>query len=230
MDKFPFSFYDFFAYLSSGAVIVATGDYVFHFGLLNQRDIAPVLAVELIVVAYVLGHVVAHFSSWIFEQVVVGRFLGRPAPILLGSGPRLRSFQLIFPNYFRALPKATQERVNAQALNRGCTSSGEALFLHAYATLTNCSEKAQTRLDDFRNQYGFARNMSFAFLISALVLVVGHRIDPALETLWAGCAGVVGVALFYRYLKFFRQYSYELLLRYAELSQPGSTNSTQIGA
>jgi hypothetical protein len=230
MDKLPFSVYDFFAYLSSGAVIVAAGDYVFRFGLLTQRDIAPVLAVELVVVAYVFGHVVAHFSSWFFEQVAVGRFLGRPASILLGATPQHRLLRWIFPNYFRPLPASTQERVNVQARNRGCASSGEALFLHAYATLTGCSEKAQARLDDFRNQYGFARNMSFAFLISAVAIFVGHRVNPALETRWAACAGVVGVALFYRYLKFFRQYSYDLLLRYAELAQPGSTNSPQGGA
>ncbi len=75
------------------------------------------LAVELTVVAYVLGHVMAHFSSWIFEQVVMGRLLGRPAPILLGATPRLRFSRWIFPNYFRPLPKTTQERVNVQARN-----------------------------------------------------------------------------------------------------------------
>jgi hypothetical protein len=230
MDKLPFSVYDFFAYLSSGAVIVAAGDYVFRFNLLNQREIAPVLAVELIVLAYVLGHVVAHFSSWIFEQVLVGRLLGRPAYILLGGVPRLRWLRWIFPNYFRSLPKTTQERVTFQARSRGCTSSGEALFLHAYATLTGCSEKAQARLDDFRNQYGFARNMSFAFLISAFAVVLSHRANPLIEERWAAYAGVVGVGLFYRYLKFFRQYSYDLLLRFAELASPSNVNSQQEGA
>jgi hypothetical protein len=32
MDKIPFSVYDFFAYLSSGAVLVATVDYVWGLG------------------------------------------------------------------------------------------------------------------------------------------------------------------------------------------------------
>lgn len=230
MDKLPFSVYDFFAYLSSGAVIVAAGDHVFRLGLLNQREIAPVLAVELIVVAYVLGHVVAHFSSWIFEQVMVGRLLGRPASILLGAKPRSRLLSWIFPNYFRPLPKVTQERVIVQARNRGCESTGEALFLHAYATLTSLSEKAQAHLDEFRNQYGFARNMSFAFLISALAVILGHRFNRAVDARWAAYAAVVGAALFYRYLKFFRQYSYDLLLRYAELARPNNIISQQVGA
>jgi hypothetical protein len=33
-------------------------------------------------------------------------------------------------------------------------------------------------------------------------------------------AGFASVALFYRYLKFFHQYSYELFLRYAEMPHP----------
>jgi len=230
MDKLPFSVYDFFAYLSSGAVIVAAGDYVFQLGLLRQREIPPVLGIELIVIAYVLGHVVAHFSSWILEQVAVGRLFGRPLAILLGAKPRLRGFRWIFPNYFRPLPKATQEQVVVQARSRGCGSSGEAFFLHAYAALTGGNEKAQRRLDDFRNQYGFARNMSFAFVISALAIAVGHCMNPALELRWSACAGVMAVALFYRYLKFLRQYSYELLLRYAELAKSATFNSSEAGA
>ena len=47
MDKIPFSVYDFFAYLSSGAVWVVTADYVLGTGLLNQKEITPVFGVTL---------------------------------------------------------------------------------------------------------------------------------------------------------------------------------------
>ena len=78
MDKTPFSAYDFFAYLSSGAVLVATADYVMGTGLLMAKDIGPVLGVLLIIIAYVCGQIVAHFASSILEYVVVGRALKRP--------------------------------------------------------------------------------------------------------------------------------------------------------
>ena len=220
MDKIPFTVYDFFAYLSSGAVWVLTADYVLGLGLLNQKEVAVILGVSLVVFAYVCGHIVAHFSSFTMEQVVVGRVLKRPASILMGDKPRWPIFRLIFPNYFRPLPGQTQKRVHEQAEARGAKSTGEALFLHAYSVVTSNSS-IQARLDDFRNQYGFARNMSFAFLVSAITIVVAHRLGyHPVRQRWAVLSALAGLTLFYRYLKFFRQYSYELLLRYAELTRP----------
>jgi len=72
LDKIPFSVYDFFAYLSSGAVWVITTDYVLGTGLLRQKEISPVLGVALVIFAYVPGHIIAHFSSFILEYLVVG--------------------------------------------------------------------------------------------------------------------------------------------------------------
>ncbi len=223
MEKIPFTVYDFFAYLSSGAVWVLTADYVLGFGLLDRDKITPVLAVGLIIFAYVCGHIVAHFSSFILEQTVVARLLRRPNALLMGEQARMRLFRWIFPGYFRALPQATQLRVLAQAEARGVKSTGEALFLHAYPIVT-ASSVLQARLDDFRNQYGFARNMSFAFLTAAAAIVVAHHLGyHPVRYRWALLSGIAGITLFYRYLKFFRQFSYELFLRYAELPRVAAT-------
>lgn len=83
MEKIPFTVYDFFARLSSGAVWVLTADYVLGFGLLDRDKIAPVLAVALIIFAYVCGQIVAHFSSFVMEQTVVARLLRRPSALLM---------------------------------------------------------------------------------------------------------------------------------------------------
>lgn len=219
MEKVPFSVYDFFAYLSSGVVWLLTADYIFDLGFLQRENISSVLAVALILFAYVCGHMVAHFSSFIFEHLVVGRILKRPNAILLGEKPHWIVFAWICPNYFRALPKDTQERINAQAESRGAKGTGESLFLHVYPIVSAISS-VQSRLDDFRNQYGFARNMSFAFVTSAIALVVAHFMGShPVRLRWALLSGFAGIVLFYRYLKFFRQYSYELFLRYAELAR-----------
>lgn len=221
MDKIPFSVYDFFAYLSSGAVWVVTADYVLGTGLLNQKEITPVFGITLIIFAYVCGHIVAHFSSFIMEHLLVGRLLKRPASILIGETPRWRVFTRLFPNYFRPLPEQTQIRVKDQAEARCAKSMGEALFLHAYPVVSSNSA-IQARLDDFRNQYGFARNMSFAFIVSAITIFIAHRLAyHPVRLRWALLSAFTGVTLFYRYLKFFRQYSYELFIRYAELARPG---------
>lgn len=163
MDKIPFSVYDFFAYLSSGAVVLMTVDYVWGLGILERKEVGPVLGIALVIVAYVTGHIVAHFSSFLFEHTIVKRILKRPLALLLGEQPQWILFAWIFPNFYRAFPENTQTRIREQATARGCTGQGEGLFLHAYSIMT-ANERLQSRLDDFRNQYGFARNMSFAFL------------------------------------------------------------------
>lgn len=221
MDKIPFSVYDFFAYLSCGTVVLVTADYVMGLGLLNRDKVAPVFAVFLVVVAYVCGHIVAHFSSFFFEHVAIGRVLKRPNALLFGEPPR-RGLSWIFPNYCRPFPTTTIERVRKQLESRGVSTTGEAAFLHAYAVVTATAERQQ-RLDAFRNQYGFHRNMCFAFGISAIAITAAHLVGPhPVRWRWAVLAAGVSVALFYRYLKFFRQFSYELFLRYAEWTRPGT--------
>jgi hypothetical protein len=216
VEKIPFRVYDFFAYLSSGTVMLVALDHVCRTGLLNQDHTPPLVAVVLVIAAYVSGQIVAHFSSFLLERLFVGKLLYRPSALLLGGEPHFLFLEKLFPNYHRGLPAGTKIRIREQSAARGFDSRGEALFLHAYSIVT-ANEKAQARLDEFRNQYGFARNMSFAFITSSLMLAVGRyfgdTLQPALVVLVFGA----GVTLFYRYLKFFRQYSYELFIRYAEL-------------
>jgi hypothetical protein len=220
VDKIPFSAYDFFAYLSSGTVMLATVDYVWGLGVLEREKISAALGVALVILAYVTGHIVAQFSSWLLEHTIIKRVLQRPLSLLMGAKPRWIVFAWLFPNFHRALPAATQQRVVEQAASRNCVATGEGLFLHAYSVVT-ANERAQARLDDFRNQYGFARNMSFAFAVSAIAILLTHWYGAhPVRLRWALLAGLASVALFYRYMKFFHQYSYELLLRYAELPFP----------
>lgn len=217
MDKIPFSVYDFFAYLSSGTVVVATADYIWNWGILDRKEVGPVLGVALVVVAYVTGQIVAHFSSALLEHTIVSRILRRPSIILLGGPPRFVLLKWIFPNYFRTLPQHIQLRVREQMMQRDCSAAGEGLFLHAYSLVTK-NDRLQSRLDTFRDQYGFARNMAFAFFVAAVALAAAHRFSGRPTSLrLALLAGLAAIALFYRYLKFFQQFSYELFLRYSEL-------------
>lgn len=230
MDKIPFSVYDFFAYLSSGAVLVATADYVWGLGLLSRSDIGAVLGVALVIITYVVGQTIAQFSSFFFEQLIVHRILKRPSSLLMGTKPTWKPFRWVFPNYHRPLAASTQQSVHKQAMARGCTAADEGLFQHCYPIVTG-EERTQARLDDFRNQYGFARNMSFAFLTAAGAIAVAHRFGHhPVHLRWAVLAFVASVTMFYRYLKFFRQFSYELFLRYAALPTPGCSKSTATSA
>jgi hypothetical protein len=228
MDKLPFSVYDFFAYLSSGSVLVITTDYIWSLGLLNQKEVSPILGVALVIVAYVTGHIVAHFAALVLEQGLVHRVLQSPSTLLMGTEPRWR-LNWVFRNYYRPLSANVQQRVRHQARIRNCTAAGEGFFQHVYPLVT-ANERLQARLDDFRNQYGFARNMAFAFLVSSVAVVGEHWVGRnPVRLRWAAIACVAGVTLLYRYLKFFRQYSYELFLRYSALPEP-EQKSTRAGA
>jgi len=229
MDKLPFGIYDFFAYLSSGAVLLAAADYVYALGVLDMKDVSAPLGVALLVFLYVIGQIVAQFSSLFFEQICLGRFLGHPSALLLGGSSRSGMARFLFPNYHRALPANVQARVREQAQQRNCAAEGEGLFLHAFPLVT-ANDKLQARLDIFLNQYGFARNMAFAFLVSALGITIAHWYGHHPVGLrWAALAAFSAVSMFYRYLKFFRQYSYELLIRYSELP-PASSMASSAGA
>jgi hypothetical protein len=107
MNKIPFSVYDFFAYLSSGAVLVATADYIWGLGLLARTDIGALLGVAILIITYVVGQTVAHFSSFFLEQIVVHRMLKRPSFLLMGAKPSLKPFKWLFPNNHRALAPPT---------------------------------------------------------------------------------------------------------------------------
>ena len=217
MSKIPFTVYDFFAYLSSGSVIVAAVDSTFGYHWLLRGDRDPAVTVLLVFLAYVTGHLVAHLSSFILEHVFVDKVLKRPARTLMGeTPPRIAGW--LFPGYYKTLPAATQERIQKGGQARGgAGSTGEALFLHAYAVVTR-SGQAQERLDQFRNLYGFARNMTFAFLAAAVILVLGTWVkgSPA-SYIWGVLSVGFGIGMLYRYLKFFRQFSYQLFITYAEM-------------
>jgi len=220
MGSVPFTVYDFFAYLSSGAVLIITGDYVWHLGLLDSRKAGPVAIAALVILAYVIGHIVAQFSALLFEQVIVARYLRRPLDLLLREKARRRYLAFVFPNFHRPLPETTCQRIKEQAERRSCIAVGEGLFLHAYSLVT-ADERAQARLDTFRNQYGFARNMSFSLAVAAIAIAVAHfGGSREVRVRWCLLAAFGSLSLFYRYLKFFRQFSYELLIRYAELPTP----------
>jgi hypothetical protein len=72
------------------------------------------------------------------------------------------------------------------------------------------------RLDSFRNQYGFSRNLGFASIVVGIAILFRWWSNHDPNLLKYGTTSVVaGLLLLYRFLKFFRQYTYELFNSYA---------------
>jgi hypothetical protein len=221
VDKLPFSVYDFFGYLAAGFLLLAGLVAAFAGSDLLQDNPSVIIALLLVVVAYVTGHVIANAAGFLIETKLVAERLGRPTVHLLGAGDK--RFATLLPGYYRPLPASTRQRVLERAeAEAGITEPDESLFFHCHA-LVKKQPVALERLNTFLNLYGFCRNVCTALLIVAPALVLGILLGTA-ETgqigpgWWAAAASVAAVGMFYRYLKFFRQYGVELFTTYAELS------------
>jgi hypothetical protein len=172
--------------------------------------------------AYVAGQIVAMPSKAILEDLIVGRILGRPnVNLVREKKPFIRG--LIFPGFYASLPTRTQEELLEKVKKEGGKVIGEDLFLHIrFSPVVLQDAKLMERLNNFLNLYGFNRNLGFTAIVAgASMLAVGHFCHSARPELtrYGLTIGVAGVILFYRYLKFFRQYSYELFNTYARAKQ-----------
>lgn len=217
MDRLPFSAYDFFGYLASGLILVAGMDLMLGFPAVLGRDFTVVESAILLLVVYVTGQIIATPAKALLEDLLVGRILRRPNINLLEKKkPCLRG--LMFPGYYRPLPEQARERVLVRAESEGVKGIGEDLFLHVrYNPEVLDNVKLMDRMNNFLNQYGFHRNLSFSALIIGAALLLKLKlasdVNPELAKYATASLGA-GVLLFYRYLKFFRQYSYEMFNTY----------------
>ena len=223
MDKIPFSIYDFFGYLASGFILLIAVNYTYGNGSFLTQEISIVLALFLVVVSYILGHIVANFSSFLFEEKFVKGVLKEPSINLFCKKPK-SNWRRIFPGFYRPLPEATCSRILSKTKAKaGFQEPGQAVFYHCFQTVKS-NEKTLGRLNIFLNLYGFSRNVSMSLLLCSLVLLSGwlavrysgSQPNPAL--LWGAIISTfASVGMFYRYLKFFRQYSVEVFTSYAEV-------------
>ncbi len=128
--------------------------------------------------------------------------------------------RMLFPGYFTALPKEVRERINEQKIKYGFGGKSESFFLHAFSIVTK-DIRARDRLDQFRNLYGFARNMTMALFSVAIFLFVDMRFaeGSVVKSSWIVISLLLGVGMLYRYLKFYWQYSYQLFVVYSEVEQ-----------
>lgn len=214
MDKLPFAVYDFFGYLASGFLVWACLDYSYGSGLLIAKDIPAPTIILWVLVVYISGQILANISAYVIERTVVGKILGQPNVNLFEPRAGLRT--KLFPGFYTLLPEDTRRRVFENAKVAGIEGAGEALFFHAFATVKR-DTTTMRRLDTFLNQYGFARNIAFALMCGSpfLAWTAWYRPDTLAWKLTA-LALVGAVGMFYRYLKFSRQYSVEVFVTYAE--------------
>ncbi len=219
MDKIPFSIYDFFGYLASGFILLVAVDYAFDGGWLLTENLGVVFAVLWTVVAYIIGHMIANISGFLLERNMVRRVLLSPEETLFQE-KQTTGWARIFPGFYQPFPKEIQSRILTKAREKADIEiPGRALFLHCHAIVKR-DEATQARLNSFLNLYGFCRNVSMATLLAFFILLSGIFLGhlEGREIWWAVAAAATAIGMFYRYLKFFRHYTTEVLVTYPEIT------------
>lgn len=233
-DWFPLTNYDFYAYLTAGMVIVAAVDRAFLGSMLaGQTSWTVVNGAFWAAIAYLTGQIIAIPSSAIFEHVVARKLLHAPSQILLGfEVPRWREIAVrwIFgAREYDPLPVATQNSIKgkvASALAVHPTQlEGESAFTCAFPHARGVSDTA-TRLDNFLNQYGMCRNVSFASFVAFGLMTwrarsTGDRFDWTI----AVAALILALGLFGRFVKFYAAYAREVFRTFDKCAPAASSAS-----
>jgi len=216
MDKIPFDPYDFFGYLASGLLVLVGMQLALGFPQVLGHQLTLFDSAVVLLAVYVGGQLVATPAKALLEDLVVGKILRRPNVNLFE--PKKPSFRgLLFPGFYKPLPPSIRKRIQDRATGEGTNSTGEELFLSVrYKPETLKNESLMKKLDAFIGKYGFSRNLAFtSTLVSAALFWKSYSAGDHELAKYATTALVAGILLFYRYLKFFRQYSYELFNTYA---------------
>jgi hypothetical protein len=221
---FPLTDYNFYAYITAGMLFIAVMDYTFAGSVLSQRPQWTVVQVVFWAAsAYVIGQLLAWPAAAILEHGIARTFLHAPVAVLLGLREqrlRERTFAKLFAKReYTPFPEQVREHIFQKAadtlkVHRSELNDPETVFEVAYSVV-NSVPGAATRVDQFRNMYGFSRNISFVALTAVLVLSVQLYLTPTKLT--AGLlalALIMSIGMFGRFLKFYASFSREILRTY----------------
>lgn len=213
--KFPFTDYDFWAYISTGFVFLFTLDHLLGAGLMVRPSWTVVEGLVATACAYAIGHMLAGFASAIIERRIVRKWLGSPSLTVMGDPRGPAWFRWLYPSFYEPMPAKTRESIMTRAIEHGITEPGEALFWVAFDSARS-NPPSLARMSDFLNLYGMCRNLSLTGIICAAMLGGAAwwcgRPD---DYLWAALGAVLGIGMFFRYLKFYRHYSVEVFTTFA---------------
>lgn len=167
MDKTPFSIYDFLGYLFAGFLLLAALDYSFDLHWIISQKMETSSVTFWVVASYVAGHVNAQWASWLYESKLIKK-LGYPSANLFTEAARHP-----FKYYRTPFPAQTAKSIHEKFERMGTgLGDGEDLFLFSYHLVKEQCPQTMARLGTFLNIYGFARNLSFASILVAIVLAV----------------------------------------------------------
>lgn len=218
---FPFTNYDFYAYLTSGGLLFVAIDYTLNdAAFLTKTDWSFVQIVIAVAAAYVGGHIVATFAQALLESIIAAKLIAKPIQLQLGFKQPTRIEKLVgslVGRYYEPLPEATRSTIiqaTATALKKPVeeVTNAEDIFQVGFRKSIDV-DGARSRIDDFRNQYGFCRNISFVGFIGALLLSWKAWTSAYSNFDWAlaVAASLVSIVMFIRFVKFLASFQAEVI-------------------
>jgi hypothetical protein len=152
-NQFPFTDYDFFAYIAAGFVFLFALDHALHTTWMIRPTWTVVEGLFMTACAYATGHLLAGLASAMIERRLVARWLGKPTILLFGSEAGPAWFRRLLPSHYEPLPQKTRELILTKAAAEGISGPGEALFWLCFNAARN-NKTAMDRMSAFINLYG----------------------------------------------------------------------------
>jgi len=217
---FPFTDYDFYAYLTSGTLTLSVFDFAFNEAkLLTYSDWNFVQIVAAVTTAYVAGHIIATLAQLVIETFAVSKLISKPITLQLGfKKPNFveRVIGVLVGRYYAPFEPSIQQTIlthTKEALGKSSEDivSAEDVFQVGFKRSFS-SDNTRSRIDSFLNQYGFCRNIAFVALLSAVIFVWQSICSnfPYENQLVIGST-IVFVGMFVRFVKFLASFQAEVI-------------------
>lgn len=206
-NKFPFTSYDFYAYLTSGAIFLAGMNFALKLSVFSPVEELNFIEVAgLVAASYILGHVIAQLSSIFIEGLITHKLFGNPFEHLIVKGKENKlsdAFAKVFNIRELKEIKGKDKISGDKSANEWAKAFNKSLD----------SESSRERLSNFLNLYGLCRNMCFVFLIVSVVGMLNIK-ELNCDRLILFCLSfVLSFFMFVRYLKFYAAHSKEVVRR-----------------
>lgn len=172
----PFTNYDFYAYLVSGLAVLVAWDWALGTAELLRADIPWPKVLVIGVLAYVLGEIIASLSGFVIENLSSHLFR-HPKDELWADENQKKKYKIRwFGRYYQPLTNRVRAIIDSK-LGRSFPEFGEMSigdrYECVYAIVRRDSDTA-ARLEESRNQYALARNISMAALLNIPVFAIAY--------------------------------------------------------
>lgn len=222
-DWFPLTNYEFYAFVASGMLLVASIDYCFADAVLvNRTEWTVVQIIFWTVVSYIAGQICAAPSSGLIEFVFARVIFRSPTEVALGLGKRRWREHVaawLFANReYSPLATKVRDRIKSGAaakLGMGVANlDGEHIFQVAFPA-ARASADTVSRLESFQNSYGFCRNICFVALLATGMLTYKYWHGSAQKDGWLAVGALaVAIGMYGRFLKYYAAYGRQVLTSY----------------